>query len=66
MKFLLFYLKVVKHMKQENTHIILAVYMIQNENLTIGDALRSLVPFVEFKKYEKHLWRSVTISKVAG
>ena len=66
MKFLLFYLKVVKHVKQENAHIILAVYMIQNENLTVGDALRSLVPFVEFKKYKKHPWRSVTISKVAG
>ena len=34
---------------------------------TIGldsDALRDLVPFVQFKKREK--WRSATFSKVAG
>ena len=29
------------------------------------DALRDLVPFVQFKKREKRLWRSVT-DKVAG
>ena len=29
-------------------------------------ALRDLVPFVQFKKHEKHPWRSVTFSKVAG
>ena len=29
-------------------------------------ALRDLVPFVEFKKREKHPWRSVNFSKVAG
>ena len=29
-------------------------------------ALRDLVPFVQFKKREKHPWRSVTFSKVAG
>ena len=37
---------------------------------TIGtptyDALRDLVPFVQFKKGEKHPWRSVHFSKVAG
>ena len=36
---------------------------------TIGldsDILRDLVPFVQFKKREKHLWRSVTFSKAAG
>ena len=32
----------------------------------ICDALRDLVPFVRFKKREKHPWRSVTFSKVAG
>ena len=31
-----------------------------------SDALRNLVPFVQFKKREKHLWRSVTFSEVAG
>ena len=30
------------------------------------DALRNLVPFVQFKKPEKHSWRSVNFSKVAG
>ena len=28
--------------------------------------LRDLVPFVKFKKREKHLWKSVHFSKVAG
>ena len=31
-----------------------------------SDALRDLVSFVQFKKREKHPWRSVTFSKVAG
>ena len=30
------------------------------------DVLQDLVPFVQFKKREKHPWRSVTFSKVAG
>ena len=34
--------------------------------MIISDALRDLVPFVEFKKREIHPWRSVTFSKVAG
>ena len=29
-------------------------------------AFRDLVPFVQFKKREKHSWRSVNSSKVAG
>ena len=29
-------------------------------------ALRDLAPFVQFKKREKHPWRSVNFSKVAG
>ena len=32
----------------------------------ICGVLRDLVPFVQFKKREKHPWRSVTFSKVAG
>ena len=32
----------------------------------ICGVLRDLVPFVEFKKREKHSWRSVNFSKVAG
>ena len=32
----------------------------------ICGALRDLVPFVQFKKREKHPWRSVNFNKVAG
>ena len=32
----------------------------------ICDALRDLVPFLQIKKREKHPWRRVTFSKVAG
>ena len=32
----------------------------------IGDALRNLVPLLQFKKHGKHSWRSVTFSKIAG
>ena len=34
--------------------------------LNISDALRDLVPFAQLKKREKHPWRSVIFSKVAG
>ena len=30
------------------------------------DPLHDLVPFAQFKKREKHPWRSVTFSKVVG
>ena len=30
------------------------------------DVWRDLVPFVQFKKHEKHQWRSATFRKVAG
>ena len=30
----------------------------------ICGAFRNLVPFVQFKKREKHLWKSVAFSKV--
>ena len=36
------------------------------EYITICDVLCGLVPFVQFKKCEKHPWRGVTFSKVAG
>ena len=35
------------------------------EKKTICDALRDLVPFVPFKKHEKHPWRSVNFRKIA-
>ena len=34
--------------------------------MRICDALRDLVLFVQFKKREKHPWRSFNFSKVAG
>ena len=41
--------------------------MIKTANvITICDALRDLVPFAQFKKREKHPWRSVTFIKVVG
>ena len=30
------------------------------------DVSRDFVPFIQFEKREKHPWRSVTFSKVAG
>ena len=41
-------------------------YCIQNNWIHICDALSNLVPSVQFKKREKHLWRSVNFNKVAG
>ena len=38
---------------------------VQNE-IQICDVLRDLIPFVQFKKREKHPWKSVNFSKVAG
>ena len=32
----------------------------------VCDVLRDLAPLVQFKKREKHPWRSVTFSKVEG
>ena len=49
--------------------------LIHNRNLEIlgteflkeiCGALRDLLPFVQFKTREKHPWRSVNFSKVAG
>ena len=37
-----------------------------NTQLVYSDAFHDLVPFVQFKKREKHSWRSVTFSKDAG
>ena len=34
------------------------------KNYSICDALRDLIPFVQYKKREKHPWRSVAFSKV--
>ena len=37
-----------------------------NQHAITCDALRDLAPFIQFKKREKHPWRRVTFSKVAG
>ena len=37
-----------------------------NFPLIICDTLHDLVPIVQFKTREKHPWRSITFSKVAG
>ena len=42
---------------------ILGIY---KNNTDICDALRDLVPFLQFKKSQKHQSRIVTFSKVAG
>ena len=34
--------------------------------MSICDVLHDLLLFVQFKKHEKHPWRSVIFSKVAG
>ena len=34
-------------------------------SMNICEALRDLVPFVQFKKREKHPWRNVNFNKVA-
>ena len=40
--------------------------IVREAMIQIFGALRDLVPFVQFKKREKHPWRSVNFSKVAG
>ena len=40
--------------------------IVENIPSSIYGALRDLVASVEFKKREKHPWRSVNFSKVAG
>ena len=40
--------------------------MFRSQDIQIYSALRDLVPFVQFKKREKHPWRSVNFSKVIG
>ena len=46
------------------------VLIFQNNAAThtnaIWDAFPNLVPFIQFKKREKHPWKSVTFSKVPG
>ena len=45
---------------------VVSKHKLKTKVFSICDALRDLVAFVQFKKREKHLWRSVTFSKVSG
>ena len=51
------------HLKGNKIFSLLQLY---DFKIFICDALRDLVSFVQFKKREKHPWRSDTLSKVAG
>ena len=42
------------------------LFFFKGNSKAICGALRDLAPFVQFKKREKHPWRSVTFSKVPG
>ena len=53
--------KILSKMQHDNIVALLEVC-----DFLICDALRDLVPFAQFKNREKHPWRSVNISKVAG
>ena len=49
--------------KQQSVHKTLHLW---DTLMRYMDSLRDLVPFVQFKKREKHPWRSVTLTKFAG
>ena len=52
-----------RHFYKVATVVKVTVVTIRSNNC---DALHNLVPVVQFKKREKHPWRSVTFSKVAS
>ena len=47
-------------------NLVTKITMINMVMKNICGALRDLVPSAQFKTQEKHPWRSVTFSKVAG
>ena len=49
----------IKNFRMTITFILLS-------SLNLCDALQNLVPFAQFKKREKHPWRSITCSRVTG
>ena len=59
-----------KFMKTESSiqqnSILEKIQIRENPYFDIFEALRDMVTFVQFKKREKHPWRSVNFSKVAG
>ena len=62
-----FYFRIVHHVLSKNPVLAkLSRGNYRKKPVVICDALRDLVPFVQFKKREKHPWRSVTFSKVAA
>ena len=62
-----FYFRIVHHVLSKNPVLAkLSRGNYRKKSVVIcDDALRDLVPFVQFKKREKHPWRSVTFSKGA-
>ena len=57
--------------KQNKTQNEANTFLLENKKMILLNwlkcgTLRDLVPFVQFKKREKHPWRSVNFSKVAG
>ena len=65
-KFLLRFEKRFRATSLEITNQWLFSEIQSNLNLRNCGVLRDLVPFEQFKKREKHPWRSVNFSKVAG
>ena len=51
---------------QSNSKVGLNTLLLFRKFKIYSDTLRNLVPLVQFKKHEKHPWKSVTFSKVAG
>ena len=59
-----------EYMLKASIKILSSFYLYEKKlfsiRLIICDDLHDLIPFVQFKKREKHPWWSVTFSKVAG
>ena len=49
-------------MESRINHILRTIYF--RGRFNIFDVIRELVPFMQFKKCEKHPWRKVSFSKV--
>ena len=58
--------KTTKKIKYQLNPSLKAVSLFFYVYIHICNALRDLLPFVQFKKREGHPWRNVTFSKVAG
>ena len=60
---------VIERVVEQNEYFTFSSYVIDAEGVVnseaICGALRDLVPLIQFKKREKHPWRSINFSKVA-